>query len=615
VKDRQEEKFIDIIDNENDHYEQEVVGTENKELDCNISDDLAPKKRGRKPKKSIISQAENLSEDLCLASKNGEKFLDNLDNKEVDIDIEKDLVDFNDANDLQDNIPVMEESTLEKNILEEKKIEKKQNNFSEDKHAEAAQGSGFIAQEADSSSDYRAGANTGMNNRSQQNGQRNYNNRNNDKQQQEAKFMAFVKSIKDISDDELRKLSLADLNNIARRLGMVGASLMRKEKLLEKILYLRANPEVEEEVVGVLEKLPDGFGFLRAASFDYISGPDDIYVSPSQIRRFGLKTGDTVSGTIRKPKEGEKYFALLKVNKINYSDPIYAGDRLSFERLSPLHPDEKLVLEHDPSILSTRLIDIFSPIGKGQRGLLVAPPKVGKTVLLKDIALSLLANHKEVYLIVLLIDERPEEVTDMKRTIESDRAEVISSTFDEAANRHVQVAEIVLEKAKRMVEAGLDVVILLDSITRLARAYNTVAPASGKVLTGGIDANALQRPKRFFGAARHLEGAGSLTIIATALVDTGSKMDEVIYEEFKGTGNMEMHMTRKLSNRRIYPALDILSSGTRRDDLLQDEGILNKVWILQRFLSTLNAIEGMEFLIDKMKKHKTNDEFIDNINK
>ncbi|KKP29741.1 MAG: Transcription termination factor Rho [candidate division TM6 bacterium GW2011_GWF2_30_66] len=615
MKDRQEEKFIDIIDNENDHYEQEVVGTENKELDCNISDDLAPKKRGRKPKKSIISQAENLSEDLCLASKNGEKFLDNLDNKEVDIDIEKDLVDFNDANDLQDNIPVMEESTLEKNILEEKKIEKKQNNFSEDKHAEAAQGSGFIAQEADSSSDYRAGANTGMNNRSQQNGQRNYNNRNNDKQQQEAKFMAFVKSIKDISDDELRKLSLADLNNIARRLGMVGASLMRKEKLLEKILYLRANPEVEEEVVGVLEKLPDGFGFLRAASFDYISGPDDIYVSPSQIRRFGLKTGDTVSGTIRKPKEGEKYFALLKVNKINYSDPIYAGDRLSFERLSPLHPDEKLVLEHDPSILSTRLIDIFSPIGKGQRGLLVAPPKVGKTVLLKDIALSLLANHKEVYLIVLLIDERPEEVTDMKRTIESDRAEVISSTFDEAANRHVQVAEIVLEKAKRMVEAGLDVVILLDSITRLARAYNTVAPASGKVLTGGIDANALQRPKRFFGAARHLEGAGSLTIIATALVDTGSKMDEVIYEEFKGTGNMEMHMTRKLSNRRIYPALDILSSGTRRDDLLQDEGILNKVWILQRFLSTLNAIEGMEFLIDKMKKHKTNDEFIDNINK
>ncbi|MFC1842620.1 transcription termination factor Rho [Candidatus Dependentiae bacterium] len=415
--------------------------------------------------------------------------------------------------------------------------------------------------------------------------------------------------------EELGKLTLAELNHIARRLGMIGASLMRKEKLFEKILYVRDHPDIEEEVVGVLEKLPDGFGFLRSPRFDYISGPDDIYISPSQIRRFGLKTGDTVSGIIRKPKDGEKYFALLKVNKVNYSDPIHAGDRLNFDRLSPLHPDEKLNLEHDPKILSTRLIDIFSPIGKGQRGLLVAPPKVGKTVLLKDIALALQANQPDVYLIVLLIDERPEEVTDMRRTIESKNAEVISSTFDESANRHVQVAEIVLDKAKRMVEAGQDVVILLDSITRLARAYNTIAPASGKVLTGGIDANALQRPKRFFGAARNLEGAGSLTIIATALVDTGSKMDEVIYEEFKGTGNMEMHMTRKLSNRRIYPALDLLSSGTRRDDLLQPEGMLNKVWILQRFLSTLNAIEGMEFLIDKMKKLKTNEEFIDSINK
>jgi len=447
-----------------------------------------------------------------------------------------------------------------------------------------------------------------------QNGGKSYN-KAMERQQQEAKYMAFVKSIQDMPKEELRSFSLAELNNIARRLGMVGASLMTKDKLFNKILEVRDNPDTEEVVTGVLEKLPDGFGFLRSPRFDYISGPDDIYISPSQIRRFGLKTGDTVSGTIRKPKDGEKYFALLKVDKVNHKDPIHAGDRLNFDRLSPLHPDKKLALEHDSSIISTRLIDIFSPIGKGQRGLLVAPPKVGKTVLLKDIALSLQVNHPDVYLIVLLIDERPEEVTDMRRTIESENAEVISSTFDESANRHVQVAEIVLEKAKRMVEAGLDVVILLDSITRLARAYNTIAPASGKVLTGGIDANALQRPKKFFGAARYLEGAGSLTIIATALVDTGSKMDEVIYEEFKGTGNMEMHMTRKLSNRRIYPALDLLASGTRRDDLLQPEGFLNKVWILQRFLGTLNVIEGMEFLVDKMRKFKTNEEFMESINK
>lgn len=447
----------------------------------------------------------------------------------------------------------------------------------------------------------------------QQNGGKSY--RAMDRQQQEAKYMVFVKSIQEMPKEELRSLSLAELNNVARRLGMVGASLMIKDKLFNKILEVRDHPEREEVVSGVLEKLPDGFGFLRSPRFDYISGPDDIYISPSQIRRFGLRTGDTVSGIIRKPKDGEKYFALLKVDKINHKDPMHAGDRLSFDRLSPLHPDKKLKLEHDPFVFSTRLIDIFSPIGKGQRGLLVAPPKVGKTVLLKDIALSLQANHPDVYLIVLLIDERPEEVTDMRRTIESKNAEVISSTFDESANRHVQVAEIVLEKAKRIVEAGLDVVILLDSITRLARAYNTIAPASGKVLTGGIDANALQRPKKFFGAARYLEGAGSLTIIATALVDTGSKMDEVIYEEFKGTGNMEMHMTRKLSNRRIYPALDLLSSGTRRDDLLQSEDMLNKVWILQRFLSTLNVVEGMEFLTNKMKKFKTNEEFMSSINK
>ena len=436
-------------------------------------------------------------------------------------------------------------------------------------------------------------------------------------QQQEEKYQIFVKSIQDMSEQELAAMTFTDLNHIARRFGIVGASLLKKEELLKKILDVRAHPDKEEEVSGVLEKLPDGFGFLRSPRYDYISGPDDVYVSPSQIRRFGLKTGDTVTGTIRKPKDGEKYFALLRVNKINYNDPIPAGDRLSFDRLVPVHPEKKLELEYNPSVISSRLIDLFSPIGKGQRGLLVAPPKVGKTVLLKDIAKAVMANHPEVYLIVLLIDERPEEVTDMRRTIEKEgkNAEVVSSTFDESPNRHVQVAELVLEKAKRMVEAGHDVIILLDSITRLARAYNMIAPSSGKVLTGGIDANALQRPKKFFGAARYTEDAGSLTMIATALVDTGSRMDEVIYEEFKGTGNMEMHMTRKLSNRRIYPALDLMSSGTRREDLLQPEDTLNKVWVLQKFLSTINVIEGMEFLIDKMKKHKTNEEFLDSINK
>ncbi|MCK5632922.1 transcription termination factor Rho [bacterium] len=409
-------------------------------------------------------------------------------------------------------------------------------------------------------------------------------------------------------------MSFADLNQVARRFGLIGASLMRKEELLKKIIELQKKPEKELEVEGVLEKLPDGFGFLRSSHYDYISGPDDIYVSPSQIRRFGLKTGDTVTGVIRKPKEGEKYFALLKVSKVNFSDPIPAGDRISFERLIPIFPKEKLNLEYDPSVLSTRLVDLFSPIGKGQRGLLVAQPKVGKTVLLKEIAQAILKNNQGVYLIVLLIDERPEEVTEMKRVVRGTSAEVISSTFDESASRHVQVAEMVLEKAKRLIESGQDVVVLLDSITRLARAYNTVAPASGKVLTGGIDANALQRPKKFFGAARCAQDGGSLTMIATALIETGSRMDEVIYEEFKGTGNMEMHMTRKLSNRRIFPALDIMNSGTRRDDLLQTADVLNKVWILQKFIGTMNTIEGMEFLINKMKKHKTNKEFLDSIN-
>ncbi len=414
---------------------------------------------------------------------------------------------------------------------------------------------------------------------------------------------------------ELQEMSLADLNQYGRRLGVVGTSLMSKDELIRRIIDLQENPDKEIEVEGVLEKLPDGFGFLRSAKFDYVSGPDDIYVSPSQIRRFNLRTGDTVTGVIRKPKDGEKYFALLKISKVNFMDPSTLGDRLFFDRLTPLYPNKKFNLESDPTFISTRLMDIFSPVGKGQRGLIVAPPKAGKTVLLKEISLSILANHPEVYFIMLLIDERPEEVADMRRSIRGNNVEVISSTFDESAERHVQVAEIVLEKAKRMVEVGQDVVIVLDSITRLARAYNTIAPASGKVLTGGIDATALQRPKRFFGAARNTEESGSLTIIGTALIETGSRMDEVIYEEFKGTGNMEMHMSRKLANRRLFPAFDLLVSGTRREDLLLPESELNKAWILRKLLATMNTVEGMEFLIDKMKKHKTNNDFFESIQK
>ena len=420
---------------------------------------------------------------------------------------------------------------------------------------------------------------------------------------------------KTLDDINIHELSLNDLNAFARKLGIIGASLMTKDALIARIEYVKAHPDLEIEVEGVLERLPDGFGFLRSQNFDYISSPDDIYVSPSQIRRFALKTGDTLKGVIRKPKDGEKYFALLKVSSVNGKDPLAMVDRIPFERLAPLHPEKKFVLEFDPAVVSTRIMDMFTPIGKGQRGLIVAQPKVGKTVLLKEIAKALIANHPEAHLIILLVDERPEEVADMRRAVKGTSAEVISSTFDESAERHVQVAEIVLEKAKRLVECGGDVVILLDSITRLARAYNTVAPASGKVLTGGIDANALQRPKRFFGAARNIEGGGSLTIIATALIDTGSRMDEVIYEEFKGTGNMEMHMTRKLSNRRIYPAFDLLVSGTRRDDLLTPEDELNKVWVLQKLLATMSTSEGMEFLIDKLKRFKSNQEFLESINK
>ena len=420
---------------------------------------------------------------------------------------------------------------------------------------------------------------------------------------------------KRFEDSDINELSLAELNQYARRLGLLGASLMSKNDLIKKIEEIRKDPDKEIVVQGVLEKLPDGFGFLRSKKFDYVSGPDDVYVSPSQVRRFGLRTGDTVTGVIRKPKDGEKYFALLKINLVNFEDPAALGDRYSFDRLTPLHPSEKFKLESDPKFISTRLMDIFSPIGKGQRGLIVAPPKAGKTILLKEIAQSILANHPEVYLIVLLIDERPEEVSEMRRSITAENAEVISSTFDESAERHVQVAEIVLAKAKRMVEGGRDVVIVLDALTRLARAYNTVAPASGKVLTGGLDAHALQWPKRFFGAARNAEEGGSLTIIATALVDTGSRMDEVIFEEFKGTGNMEINLSRKLANRRIFPAFDTLTSGTRREELLLSEDELNKAWVLRKFLATMNPIEGMEFLISKMKKFKTNEEFFESINK
>ncbi len=414
---------------------------------------------------------------------------------------------------------------------------------------------------------------------------------------------------------ELQSMTSSDLQQHARRLGIVGSTLINKEDLIKKILEFEQNPEKEPEVEGVLEKLPDGFGFLRSPKADYISSSDDIYVSPSQIRRFNLRTGDTVSGVIRKPKEGEKYFALLKINKVNQQDPALLLDRPFFDRLTPLHPNQKFNLEYDPTYISTRVMDLFSPIGKGQRGLIVAPPKAGKTVLLKEIAKTIAMNHPEVYIIILLVDERPEEVADMRRYIKSQNAEVVSSTFDEAAERHIQVAEIVLEKAKRIAESGQHVVIILDSITRLARAYNTTAPSSGKILTGGIDANALQHPKRFFGAARNTEEGGSLTIIASALVETGSRMDEVIYEEFKGTGNMEIHLSRKLANRRTFPAFDILLSGTRREELLLPEAELNKVWVLRKLLSTMNTVEGMEFIIDKIKKFKTNEEFLDSMHK
>jgi transcription termination factor Rho len=365
------------------------------------------------------------------------------------------------------------------------------------------------------------------------------------------------------------------------------------------------------ESEGVLEMMPDGYGFLRSSDYNYLSSPDDIYVSQSQIKLFGLKTGDTVKGNVRPPKEGEKYFPLIRVSKINGLNPNVVRDRVSFEHLTPLFPEEKFNLAERGSSLSTRIIDLFSPIGKGQRGMIVAQPKTGKTMLLKDVANAIAANHPEVYQIVLLIDERPEEVTDMQRSV---RGEVVASTFDEPADKHVRVANIVLEKAKRLVECGHDVVILLDSITRLARAYNTVAPASGKILSGGIDANALHKPKRFFGAARNIENGGSLTIIATALTETGSKMDEVIFEEFKGTGNMELQLDRNISNRRIYPAIDLIKSSTRRDDLLLDDKTVQRMWVLRKYLADMNPIEAMEFINERIKFSKNNDEFLISMN-
>ncbi|MEQ8507975.1 MAG: transcription termination factor Rho [Rhodospirillaceae bacterium] len=413
---------------------------------------------------------------------------------------------------------------------------------------------------------------------------------------------------------ELKRKSPPELLSFAEELGIENASNLRKQDMLFSILKQLAEQDQAISGEGVLEILQDGFGFLRSPESNYLAGPDDIYVSPSQVRRFGLRTGDTVEGEIRGPKDGERYFALLKVNTINFEQPDAVRHRINFDNLTPLYPDEKLNMEiDDPTAkdLSGRVIEIVSPLGKGQRALLTAPPRAGKTVMLQNIANSIAANHPEIYLIVLLIDERPEEVTDMDRTV---KGEVVSSTFDEPASRHVQVAEMVIEKAKRLVEHKRDVVILLDSITRLARAYNTVVPSSGKVLTGGVDANALQRPKRFFGAARNIEEGGSLTIIATALIDTGSRMDEVIFEEFKGTGNSEIVMERKLADKRIFPAIDITKSGTRKEELLVDQKTLSKMWVLRRILDPMGTQDGMEFLLDKLRESKNNDDFFDRMN-
>jgi transcription termination factor Rho len=411
---------------------------------------------------------------------------------------------------------------------------------------------------------------------------------------------------------ELKEKKISELTNMAKELNIEGASGMRKQELIFALLQseLEKNGEIYGE--GALEILPDGFGFLRSTDYNYLPGPDDIYVSPSQIRRFNLRTGDTVSGQIRPPKDSERYFALLKVESVNFEEPDIARDKILFDNLTPLYPMARIRLETDGDSISMRIMDLLCPIGKGQRGLIVASPRTGKTVLLQQIANSITANHKEIILIVLLIDERPEEVTDMQRSV---HGEVISSTFDEPAQRHVQVAEMVIEKAKRLVEHQRDVVILLDSITRLARAYNAVVPPSGKVLSGGVDANALHRPKRFFGAARNIEEGGSLTIIATALIDTGSRMDEVIFEEFKGTGNMELYLDRKLTDRRVFPSIDINRSGTRKEELLIRNEDLNRIWILRKVQQPMSTVDAMEFLIEKVQSTSSNADFLDSMNR
>jgi transcription termination factor Rho len=409
---------------------------------------------------------------------------------------------------------------------------------------------------------------------------------------------------------ELKDMSIQNLNQIAKDLGVMGTAGLRKQELIFKILQTQAEKSGLIFSEGVLECLPDGFGFLRAPEYNYLPGPDDVYVSPSQIRRFDLRTGDTISGQIRPPKEGERYFALIKVDAINFEPPEEARNKIFFDNLTPLYPNERLRLETTKENFSGRVMDLLTPIGKGQRGLIVAAPRTGKTMLLQSIANSITTNHPEVTLIVLLIDERPEEVTDMQRSV---KGEVISSTFDEPASRHVQVAEMVIEKAKRLVEHKRDVVILLDSITRLARAYNTVVPPSGKVLSGGVDSNALQRPKRFFGAARNIEEGGSLTIVASALIDTGSRMDDVIFEEFKGTGNMEIHLDRKLMDKRVFPAIDITKSGTRKDELLLPREELNRIWVLRKVLSPLSPVESIELLLDRLNKSKSNGEFLNSM--
>src|SRR5213082_301779 len=413
---------------------------------------------------------------------------------------------------------------------------------------------------------------------------------------------------------DLKSKTPAELVSFAEENGVENASTMRKQELMFAILKQLAIQEIDIIGEGVVEVLSDGFGFLRSPDANYLPGPDDIYVSPSQIRRFGLRTGDTIEGHIRSPKEGERYFALLKVNTLNFEDPEKSKHKVNFDNLTPLFPDQRFRLElEDPTRkdLSARVIDIVAPIGKGQRALIVAPPRTGKTVLMQNIAHSITANHPECYLIVLLIDERPEEVTDMQRSV---KGEVVSSTFDEPPTRHVQVAEMVIEKAKRLVEHGRDVVILLDSVTRLARAYNSVVPPSGKILSGGVDSNALRGPKKFFGAARNIEDGGSLTIIGTALVDTGSRMDEVIFEEFKGTGNMEIHLDRRLLDKRMFPTIDLTRSGTRKEELLLPRDVLKRVWILRKLLSQLNTVEAMEFLHDKIRATKSNQEFLDSMN-